>query len=312
MADLAKVTTKDQWIDLIEAVAAGRVSMMDVMRDSQPESGDYPGHVHCARAFHMLMQDSRILKRLSAELTETIKASGENNPGRFEAAVVSKDGTRRFQKLTRLKKEMTESGPSLLNGATFEECLAQYLKIMAHLEQLWIDSTDLYRRSRYPLATFTAILLIEEMGKIGRLWHELLTYDTPRSTTKELSSVGKDHRQKGFIALVTGALVNARLDRILGIKTVRQALQDAESGKLERIRQSCLYVDYVDGTIKTPGERINQQQAQFFVVLAGEIWAETYGHFPFEFERMIERVSAFEAELGYTHEQIHGRPEHGA
>ena len=43
------------------------------------------------------------------------------------------------------------------------------------------------------------------------------------------------------------------------------------------------------------------------MVLAGEIWAETYGHLPFEFERMIELVSDFEAELGYSREQIYGK-----
>ncbi len=32
-----------------------------------------------------------------------------------------------------------------------------------------------------------------------------------------------------------------------------------------------------------------------------------YGHFPFEWERMIEMVSAFEIELGYTVERIYGR-----
>jgi AbiV family abortive infection protein len=162
------------------------------------------------------------------------------------------------------------------------------------------------RREHYPLATFTAILLLEEMGKVGLIWHELLSYDAPRSTVRELKGIGRDHRQKAFIAVVAGAVVNARLDRILGLKVVRQALQDAESGKLEGIRQACLYVDYVDGVVTIPGERIGREQAKLFVVLAGEIWAETYGHLPFEFERMIELVSAFEVELGYSREQIYG------
>ena len=232
--DLRGVVNKDQWLELVEAVADGRLSMMEVIKINRPEPGDYFGHVQCSRAFHMLMNDERILKRLAAELAETIKEkSGGKLSQEFNKAAASKDGVRRFMKMGGLHKEMWETSPRLLTGATFEECLEQYLKIMRHLEGLWTDSRDLFRREHYPLATFTAILLLEEMGKIGLLWHELLTYDMPRSTVRELSGIGRDHRQKAFIAVVAGAVVNTRLDRILGLKVVRQVLQDAESGKLE-------------------------------------------------------------------------------
>jgi len=308
--DLTKVVTEADWLALVEAVADGQLSMMDIIRNNRPEPGDYFGHVHCSRTFIILLHDERIAKRLSAEIQGAIgRVSGDKKSKNPEAATASKDGLRRFIKMGRLRAEMATNNPCLLNGATFDECLQQYLKIVGHLEQLWTDSRDLYRRRHYPLATFTAILLLEEMGKIGLIWDELLAYDRPRSTVKELNGVGRDHRQKAFMGVVAGSLINARLDRILGVKTVRQVIQDAESGKLEAIRQACLYVDYVDGAVTTPGERIGQEQAKLFVVLAGEIWAETYGHFPFEFERMIELVSAFEIELGYTREQIHSELE---
>ena len=313
MAPDSKLTaeaTEADWLTLVEAVAEGRLPLMDLMRNNRAKAGDYFGHVQCSRAFIMLMQDERIVRRLSSEIQETInRLSDGRQTANLNAAVASKDGVRRFVKMSGLHAEMANTNPSLLNGSTFEECLQQYLKILGHLEQLWTDSRDFYRRGRYPLATFTAILLLEEMGKIGLIWHELLAYDRPRSTVRKLNGVGRNHRQKAFMGVVAGAVVNARLDRILGLQAVRQAIQDAESGKLETIRQACLYVDYVDGEVATPRERIGQEQAKLFVLLGGEIWAETYGHFPFEFERMIALVSAFETELGYTHEQIHGTPE---
>ena len=305
--DLTKVATASDWLSLVEAVAAGQISMLDVIGNNRPEPGDYFGHVQCSRAFMMLMTDTRIVKRLAADIEDEIaERLGGRLTDDLKTAVASKDGSRRMAKLASLHTEMAATSPAILTGATFDECLQQYLKIMGHLERLWTDSCDLYRRGQYPLAMFTAILLLEEMGKVGLIWRELLGYDQPRSMVGELGGIGRDHRRKAFMAVVAGAVVNARLDRILGLKTVRQVLQDAESGKLEKMRQACLYVDYVDGAVTTPGERIGQEQAKLFVVLAGEIWAETYGHFPFEFERMIELVNAFEVELGYGREQIQG------
>ncbi len=282
MTDLAKIATEAEWKALVEAVANGEVPMMELVQSCKAEPGDYFGHVQWTRACIMLMADNRIAIRLAAEMQDRVaKGERKEDSSVWNAALSTKEAGRRFEKAHRLRMDMASNSPSILRGATFEECLAQYLKIMAHLEQLWNDSRDFYRRGHYPLATFTALLLLEEDGKIGLIWHELLAYDLPRSTVKELSGVGKNDRQKAFIAVVAGALINERLDRILGLQAVRQALQDAESGELEKIWQACLYVDYVDGVVTTPDERIDRQRAEFLVVLAGEIWAEDVRAFPF-------------------------------
>lgn len=34
-------------------------------------------------------------------------------------------------------------------------------------------------------------------------------------------------------------------------------------------------------------------------VLAGELWAEMLGHFPWEFDTMIRKVSAYEIRVGF-------------
>jgi AbiV family abortive infection protein len=149
------------------------------------------------------------------------------------------------------------------------------------------------------MSTFISILAIEEIGKLGRLWFDLLAWDRPQKTNKkELGPFGRDHRKKHFTAVVAGAVINARLDRILGIKSIKQLLQDVESGKLERLRQSCLYIDVVDRFVVTPEEVIDSETARFFAILAGELWAETLGRFPWDFQKMIDKVTAFEIAVG--------------
>ncbi len=106
------------------------------------------------------------------------------------------------------------------------------------------------------------------------------------------------------MGVISGAVVNTRLDRVLGSKPIKQVLQYAESGKLETLRQSCLYIDLRVGHPIRPDDVITQDTAKFFAVLAGELWAEIIGHFPWEFEAMLEKVIAFELEIGFPEDQV--------
>ena len=107
----------------------------------------------------------------------------------------------------------------------------------------------------YPLGAFIAILVIEEIGKLSRLPHDLFAYDQPRHA-QPATLVDRDHRRKHFIGVMSGALINARLDRVLGKDVIRRVLHEAESDVMERTRQACLYVDMRDGhpaRKRTPG-----------------------------------------------------------
>jgi hypothetical protein len=76
---------------------------------------------------------------------------------------------------------------------------------------------------------------------------------------------------------MSGALINARLDRVLGKDVVRKILHDAESDGIEKLRQACLYIDLQDGVAVTPEEMIDEQRSRVFVILAGELVAEVLG-----------------------------------
>jgi AbiV family abortive infection protein len=181
--------------------------------------------------------------------------------------------------------------------------LSIYQRLIAHVRSLWKRGCDACIARDYPISVFFAILAIEETGKMGRLWFDLLAWDRPDPEPKS-KALARKHPQKHFLGLVPGAVVNARLDRILGAKEIKRVLEDAESGRLERRRQSCLYVDVVDNKPVLPDDIITEEQARFLTVLAGEIWAEILGHFPWDFEAMIGEVIEYELRLGFPPELV--------
>jgi AbiV family abortive infection protein len=296
--------SEDSFDRLREQVASGEIPVLSVFEFASREwrgQQDHEAFVMYSRASHMLMCEPRIMQRLMVELDEEFeRRSGKRlDHPRINAAIRSKDGARRIAKLNQLHVEAYQDGASLIAASpTFTEALEQYLALIAHVERLWDDACKLYRERRYPLSTFLSILTVEEVGKLGRLWSDLLSWDRPPNSKSTLGLLGRDHRKKHFMAVMAGAVVNARLDRILGLKEVRKLLQDVESGKLEQLRQSCLYIDMVDGRVVKPEDVVDVTTARFFVILAGELWAETLGHFPWEFRRMIGKVTAFEIEIG--------------
>jgi AbiV family abortive infection protein len=201
------------------------------------------------------------------------------------------------------RTEAFRGTPSLLSGSDFDTCLAQYLDLISHVERLWASAAQEYKLKNFPIAAFLSILVIEEIGKLGRLPQDLINYDVPRKPGV-LTTVDRDHRRKHFIGVVSGALINSRLDRILGINAVRKLLHEAESDEFEKTRQACLYIDVKDGSPITPGDQIDEERARVLVVLAGELMAEVLGHFPWEFQRMLGAVMEFETEIGFSDDKI--------
>jgi hypothetical protein len=79
---------------------------------------------------------------------------------------------------------------------------------------------------------------------------------------------------------------------------------EAESDELEKIRQSCVYVEVQDGCAVVPSEVIDAERSRVLTVLAAELMAEVLGHFPWEFERMLDNVIAFERSIGMPEKKI--------
>lgn len=287
---------RDTFEALVDDIVAGRVSMMDVMRSAP--AGDYLAFVQQLRLSRMLMADRRVQDRLMIEMRERMIEAGVDPDNRDIGKELSrKDGARRFPRLLEEQSNAINTQPSLLTGTTFETRLGQYKTLISYVEKLWADACELFHRGNFPIAAFLSILVIEEVGKLTRLAEELICLNEPLPIAGT-PSVEKNHRKKHFVGVMSGALINARLDRILGKGTVRRLLHEAESDELEKTRQRCLYIDIESGSAITPAAKITEPRARELTILAGELMAEVLGHFPWEFERMIENVVSFERSIG--------------
>ena len=252
----------------------------------------------------MLMSDPRILPLLNAEMrAEMIEVGVDPNNCDIEKELALKDSKRRFTKLAEERARAVNTQPSLLTATTFEARLEQYQILIAYVEKQWDDACAMFQRGNFPIAAFLSILVIEEIGKLSRLAEELIYFDAPVASPSP-AVVERSHRRKHFIGVASGALINARLDRVLGKGKVRQIIHEAESDELEKTRQACLNIDVENGRAVTPGERISEGRARDLTILAGELMAEALGHFPWEFKRMIEHVMAFERSVGLPEEKI--------
>jgi AbiV family abortive infection protein len=301
-----------KWDEMVEGLARGRLPVLDLLREtfSLPMSErDYLGYLQNFRNLVILMRGIRVNKRLHLEMVSELKRIQGDSQRKLDvdADFRAKDGRRLFAKLATARTEIFGDTPPLLTGSTFDECFDQYRSIIGYVEDLWHDGCEMYRRGHYPLATFISILAIEEIGKLDRLWWDLLSYDQPKIGSGSATGVMLNHRKKHFMGVISGAVVNARLDRILGVKAIKRVLQDADSGKIERLRQECLYLDVHDGKVSIPKQRIGVGMAKVFIVLAGELMAELLGHFPWEFERMLQDVIDFEVEIGLPAEVVRQR-----
>jgi AbiV family abortive infection protein len=284
------------WETFVAPFLSGKQSILALLRSAP--WGNYEAFVRQARVYCMLLSDPRIPAILNQEMRSTMREAGfDPDDDAISKALARKDGHRRFRKLIEERARAVNTQPSLLTGSDFPTRLAQYQSLIGHVETRWAEACSNFGQRNFPLAAFFSILVIEEVGKLSRLAEELIYFDVPVAVQSP-KVVERSHRRKHFIAVVSGALINARLDRVLGKDTVRKILHEAESDELEKTRQACLYIDIEDGRAMTPAERIDEIRARDLTVLAGEVMAEVLGHFPWEFERMMEQVIAFERLIG--------------
>jgi AbiV family abortive infection protein len=285
--------------DLVNAIVDKKVSVIDLLQSCP--YGDYTAFVQRQRMFHALTEDRRVVERFLEEARSRMVGAGVNpDDDELAARIGRRDGFRRFE---RLVGERRKPRASLLNGATFEACLEQYRHLVAHVEKMWGEACQLYLAGSFPLSAFVSILVLEETGKLNSVAQDLVFWDVPHAETPDLT-VDRNHRRKHFLAVVSGALINRRLDRILGETAIRRLLDEVESGELERIRQRCLYIDMQGGRTVTPRDLIDMEQAKILTTLAGELVAEVLGYFPWDFERMLESVIAFERAIGMPESAI--------
>jgi AbiV family abortive infection protein len=222
-----------------------------------------------------------------------------------EETITQKNALNRFKRYSGELSAFLSSGFQVVAGPTQEEMAQQLLQIIKHAEGLWNDATLLFSRKKYATACFLSIVCIEECAKInfGRFQTQF-SFVYPKTSAANLprKSALTSHEMKHFLAACAGALVNARMDRVLGIKRVNSFISDCEKGKLEKLRQSCLYADINQSrsTVLLPNEQITKEQALFYTCLAGELLAEVAGIHYSIWERLLHKVDKFEEKHGIS------------
>lgn len=213
------IDPESAWNQLLEKAAAGEVSVQEIMRQGHAAlwaNNNHRGYVDATRAMYVMMQDKRIQQRFLEEATGEINKILHGAPDiqeRLVRNIKSKDGFRLFDKLGGVMFDAYADSPSLIpKGMTFDDALATHQRLVGYVEGLWNQGCDAYLAGRFPTAVFFAVLAIEETGKMGRLWFDLLAWDSPDSGPKA-NSVNRHHSKKHFLGLVPGAVINARLDR---------------------------------------------------------------------------------------------------
>ena len=217
--------------------------------------------------------------------------------------LVQKNAATRFQRYHGELSAFLSSGFRVVTGPTQEEMIRQLLHIIKYTEGLWNDATLLFRKKRYATACFLSIVCIEECAKVNFADFQIeFSFVNPKTSSVNLRkrSALTSHEMKHFLAACAGALVNSRMDNILGTERVASFISDCEEGKLEKLRQSCLYsdIDQSGHTVLLPTEQITREQALFYTCLAGELLAQVAGIDYSIGGGLLDKVDKFEKENG--------------
>ena len=204
--------------------------------------------------------------------------------------------------------ELTQLEQPLGIGRSFEDDVATFSRLLAHAENLWSDAGLLFSSQRFAPSLFLSIVTLEEIGKIAIVYLQVFARDQARMTGQSAPPKRPDrkknplysHTQKHLLASCAGAVVNSRLDRILGMERVNRFIATVEGGKLEKLRQGCLYYEMKTSGPHCPYEVITEVDAGFYLVVSGELLAEVGLLGTSRYIEFLSRVEEFEKHLGFV------------
>lgn len=258
-----------------------------------------------------LSEDEERLKKMVAELVGTLSDVATLTGMKMDEierianmVLVKKKPVERMKKHATAISDFLNSGFTVLTGSP-EQMLKQLEAYIRHGEYLWWNAVLMFRNSSYALACFLSIVCIEECAKISFGEFQFYRAVVRGKSGDEIRPSGKNplsqHNRKHFVAACSGALVNTRMDNIIGIDRVTEFIEDCESGKLERIRQTCLYADVgKEGTIVIPEAVVAKEQAAFYITVAGLLLSQIEGAEALRvgFQAEVEEFAAEHFDIG--------------
>ena len=220
----------------------------------------------------------------------------------FEESNEKKNTVKRFNDYMEKVEGIISTRPKILNGDTFEERVDSYEMLVAHVKNTWIKSKKLYLDGDYALSVFLSILVIEETAKMNFAWQDL--FKKENNNDVKLKDFFTSHNKKLSIGIMSACLINERVDRILGIEFIEEMLKLSEENGFMSLRNSAVYIDYVNGKTVIPNEAIDEELSKKLCVLSGEIMAETVGYFVWHWDDLLKEVNDFEIEVGMHNESF--------
>lgn len=250
-----------------------------------------------------MMEHAEAFGLAAGDLSDLI---GQIDLDDMQDRIQAKDGARRFMLGIHAVADLLEAGPALVVGSD-EERIASFETLITHSASTWRASMTLHGLGYYPLGAAVAIIALEETGKIAVERYRLAGVQgidlSGLPAPQELGSRAKRasffrHADKHVLAAMSGALINARLDRVLGVDYVNWFIASAESGSLERLRQRYLYAEKGENGPQVPSDLVDADGCARLVTLAGEVLAEVAGVVPEAWERLLSEVQTFEDSVG--------------
>ncbi len=259
------------------------------------------------------------LARTRPDVVEKLVAS-QGLEGLLETFRVAEEtleakGVAHFFEATELVAESLGGSDALIPTATSRQPMVIWSDCFSEAQTLWRAAEQLWTAGNPQVATALSITVLEESGK---LWVERLrllgpqSSDVPRSSPEQESEdsrrptgVLRQHNSKHLIAAGATLMVNARCDRILGTDFVTQTIRKAKKGKLEDLRQRCLYIGNRHGTLQLPSKAIDSETSSKYVAIAGESLADIHPD-PDVHREFIHEVERFEVSAGLLTSGTHG------
>lgn len=153
--------------DLIEAIIDNKLSYYDLMK-SIPK-GDHLGQINLHRLLYVIVKRPGGLEALAVQNKKFMESAPiEIDTESIHKNIMSKNGNDRFAKLADLRAEIFNEGQSLLTSTDFDGCLAEYKKLISHVESLWDKACQEFKSKNYSFCVFISILVIEEIAKLSR------------------------------------------------------------------------------------------------------------------------------------------------
>ena len=171
----------------------------------------------------------------------------------------------------------------------------------SHLEKYWILARRFFEQDDFALASFFAITLIEEVGKVIILGNKDLSGRLDRKSFYR-------HEKKYMYAVGVTLDVNSRVTRVYGENESKFARWFRE-GELFKIRNSSIYIEIENGGVRVPAESISSAVSFLLVCISGEVYAEIQGFYtgvdPSEWQRIIDEIDEFRGEHAANHANQH-------